>query len=126
MIRGLALLLLCGLAAAFEPVRSGFQFVDQDCEWTVSRELVAASVLNLRHLVGYGAICLIALWTFGLRHLVAVALGTFVFSMVLEFQQSFFATGQCRARDLIPNALTILVCAAASWLVARGRLRHSA
>ena len=105
--RWLPLILLVTMALAFEPFRSGFTFDTQSCEVLADWERTKSAVFNARHIISYGILCLVASATLRKNKVVMAVLGTFVFSAFLELEQSFFITGHCRLRDLIPNVLGI-------------------
>lgn len=101
---------LIGLIVAalmFEPLRSGFALESQPCELAANWEQMARGVFNVRHIIGFGTICLAALFTFQKNPIVNASAFTLVFSILLEFQQSFFPTGHCRSWDLPPNLLAV-------------------
>lgn len=107
LLKWLPLSVLVLLALAFEPLRSGFELANQACEFVTTWERVVGSLFNLRHIIGYGSICLAALVTLQNVRPLKVAVATFVFSVVMELQQSFFITGHCRAWDLVPNLVAV-------------------
>ncbi len=105
--RWLPLAALVALALSYEPIRSGVVFANQSCELTADWERVQHSVFNLRHVIAYGILCLVAAVTFRNHRVIKAALVIFLFSILLEIEQSFFITGHCRSWDLIPNLLGI-------------------
>ena len=107
MARWLPVAILVAAALAYEPIRSGFTFANQTCDLTANRALIWSAVFNLRHIISYGILFLACAATFRENRIAKAALATFAFSAFIEFEQSFFATGHCRARDLIPNLLGI-------------------
>ncbi len=107
MQRWLPLVTLTVLALVYEPVRSGFTFSDQQCDLTANSGNVQSAFFNLRHIISYGLLCLVAAAAFRQYRLLTVAAGVFLFSVFLEIEQSFFSTGHCRLRDLIPNLVGI-------------------
>lgn len=119
--------LLVVLAAMFEPIRSGFVLANQACEFFTDQTRVLGSLLNLRHLIGYGVLFLAAAIALRGNRLGLAAIGIFALSIALEIEQSFFVTGHCRAWDLIPNALGIAMAATLVRLskYARGSLQRS-
>ena len=100
--------LLC-LAVSFEPIRSSFNFANQPCEFIPTTSQLIASFSNLKHVVGYGLICLTALLTMRNKPIWHIAISVLVFSATMELFQSFFVTGHCRAWDLIPNVIGIVI-----------------
>ena len=119
----LPLTILVGMAMAFEPIRSGFEFAYQSCELLTDWERVLGSVFNLRHVISYGILCLVAAATLGQDQVVKAMVAVFLFSVFIEFEQSFFITGHCRSWDLIPNLLGIGL-AAATFLIGALSLRR--
>lgn len=123
--RWLPLTILIALAISFEPIRSGFELANQSCEFTLNWERVQSALSNKRHIIGYGSICLVAAVTLRKNRLLLATTGTFLFSVLLEVEQSFFRTGHCRVWDLIPNVLGIVLAAAiflmGKWFVDQAR-----
>lgn len=99
---------LC-LAVSFEPIRSRFEFANQSCEFVPTVSQLIASFSNLKHVIGYGLICLTALLAMPGKPIWHIAIGVLVFSASMEVFQSFFVTGHCRAWDLIPNVIGIVL-----------------
>lgn len=110
--RWLPLTVLALMALAFEPLRSDFVFANQGCELVTDWGRVKNSIFNLRHIVAYGLLCLVAAATFRQNRLVKAVTVTFLFSIFLEVEQSVFVTGHCRSWDLIPNLLAVGLAAA--------------
>lgn len=106
-LRWLPLIALVALAIAFEPIRSNFAFANQSCEIFSTANQIAGAFLNAKHIVGYGLICLMALFTLRTIPIWQIAFGVLVFSAMMELLQSFFVTGHCRAWDLIPNVFGV-------------------
>ena len=110
--RWLPLTVLVVMALSFEPIRSGFVLANQPCELITDWERLQSAVFNRRHIISYGFLCLVAAATFHQNRLVKATMVIFLFSVLLEIEQSFFTTGHCRAGDLIPNLLGIGLAAA--------------
>lgn len=119
--RWVPLVLLAGSAVAFEPIRSGFTLADQSCELTAGLQRVVGGIVNPKHLIGYGLIFVAATFALGRGRLASAAIGTFIFSALLEVEQTYFTTGHCRARDLIPNIIGIALAALLLRMVGFGR-----
>ncbi len=107
ILKLLPLVLVATLAALAEPIGSGFTIDFQSCEFIPTSAQFAATFYNAKHIIGYGTICLIALFTLGGRNIWLPIVGVFIFSIAIEYLQSFFATGHCRAWDLLPNMIGI-------------------
>ena len=106
-MRWLPLLALVALALLYEPIRADFMQANQACEWRADVSLWIGSFGNVKHVVAYGVLFLAAAITLRGRHLGRAAIGVLVFSALVEFEQSFFVTGHCRAWDLLPNVLGV-------------------
>ena len=115
----LSLLILAGLALLFEPIRSGFTLANQACETSTDWQRAFASVFNLRHILSFGLLFLVAAVTLRNNRILKAAIGVLLFSAFLEFEQSFFLTGHCRVRDMIPNILGVGLAAIAFWVGSR-------
>ena len=105
--RWLPLAIFVAIAVVYEPVRSGFTLANQSRELMSDWERVKGAIFNLRHIIAYGLLCLLLAVTFRNSRLVTAMAVTFLFSILMEIEQSFFTTGNCRLRDLIPNLLGI-------------------
>lgn len=110
--RWLPLAILVAMALSYEPFRSGFVLANQSCELMTGWERVQSAIFNYRHIISYGILCLVAAITFRQNRVVKAAIVIFLFSILLEIEQSFFITGHCRSWDLIPNLLGIGLAAA--------------
>lgn len=129
-LKWLPLTVLFILAILFEPLRSGFVLADQSCEVITDWERVRNSIFNRRHVISFGILCLVAATTFRKYRVVKAVVAVFLFSAFLEYEQSFFATGHCRAWDLIPNVLGVGLAAAiflcGQWVLRRINERKTA
>lgn len=95
----------------------GFSFADRSCEPTRQWETARSSILDRRHLIGHAIVFLVAALALGRDRIATAAAATFPFSIPLEVEQSFFATGHCRAWDLIPNIVGIVGIGVAATIV---------
>jgi hypothetical protein len=111
------------LAVLYTPFDSNFRMADKPCELWTSTEMVQRSVLNARHLVSYGILFLLGALSFRRHSLLKSASLVLVLSAGVELEQSYFVSGHCRARDLLPNLIGVAVAAfiylgvAAIWRV---------
>lgn len=106
-IKWLPLVILVTMAIAYEPMRSGFNLANQSCEYFPTASQFTRTFFNVKHIIGYGIICLVALFTVRNIAMWHTVIGVLIFSTTMELLQSFFVTGHCRAWDLIPNTLGI-------------------
>lgn len=113
--RWLPLIILVALALSYEPIRSGFVLANQSCELMTDWERAQSAIFNYRHIVAYGILCFVAAVTFRQNRIVMATTIIFLFSILLEIEQSFFITGHCRAWDLIPNLLGIGLAVMVFW-----------
>lgn len=124
MLKLLPLILAVALAILSEPIRSSFSIEIQSCEYLPTSTQFSATFFNAKHIIGYGVICLIALFTFQHRTVWFPIVGVFIFSITMEYLQSFFTTGHCRAWDLIPNAIGIGIAVFIFWFARRAAFKN--
>ena len=73
-----------------------------------------ATIVNVRHLVSFGILAAVGFLAFNGRPVWAILLLLFAITAAVELEEAIFASGHCRARDLIPDVLAIgLGCAVA-------------
>jgi VanZ family protein len=113
--------------ALFLPAREGLAVAWAGCDLDLSATLLATAALNVPHLFLFGVLTAIALRVRrpGGRPLpvTAIVLLVVAFGALLELEQGLFATGHCRARDLLPDALGLVVVLGGHALVQRHRRR---
>jgi hypothetical protein len=108
------------LALAATPWRSGFSLrANAVCELRAPLALWVEGVANAQHLLAYGL--LVLLGAAALRRPLLACLLVFALSAMVELEQSVFAVGHCRLRDMLPNLLALglagCVMRAFRWLV---------
>ena len=101
------LLALAIVALVFEPIRSKLSLANQSCELVFSFHALLSAIFNFRHILFYGLLSLIAVIQFRDISVWKLCLSVLLFSALIEYEQSFFNTGHCRLRDLVPNMLGI-------------------
>jgi hypothetical protein len=107
----LALATIAALAAT--PIGAGFAFKIFACDFGPSPDWVA-TIVNVRHLVSFGVLAALAFLAF--RKLpIWVPIGfMIVVTGAVEIEEALFASGHCRIRDMIPDAIAIGI----GWVLA--------
>lgn len=119
-----AYVLLLLQALLYFPGRSGFQIAAPVCQWTFDFALAVHSLRNYPHIILFAIFFFLTyvqlrnvekrlLWS----TVICMAMGLFV-----ELAQGATRAGNCRMRDLIPDAVGALI--AASIIVAARKLRR--
>lgn len=78
-------------------------------------------IANIRHIVSYAALCLLAIASFSKQPVKAVGV-TLLISVLVEVEQALFTAGHARIRDLVPNVIAVCL-AALIWFGAKRMLR---
>jgi hypothetical protein len=100
--------LLTALVLAATPTGSGGELRDPvQCEVLAPVGDWIAGIANPRNLVVYAAMMLAAVRMFRERAVPRAATLVLALSVVVELEQAVFAEGDCRVRDLLPNALAV-------------------
>ena len=89
------------------PARTGFVLRPLQCDMRLDVALAAESVAKWSHLVLFAAFFAMTWAVLSIRTWprFAIAMGaTFVLGALVELQQGMTRTGNCRARDLLPDA----------------------
>jgi glycopeptide antibiotics resistance protein len=107
-----ALVTVAALAAA--PVSAGFTLKALSCDFGPSPDWLA-TIVNVRHLVSFGVLATLAFIVFRDQPVWVPILFMVAVTVGVEIEQGIFASGHCRARDLIPDALAIVI----GWALAK-------
>jgi len=94
------------------PARTGFRLQWPSCETVLTAQNIALSLTKYAHVVLFGIFFIMTVaqvrGSLGSRFAWA-AVATLVFGAVIELEQGATRTGNCRARDLFPDALGALL-----------------
>lgn len=113
------------------PARTGFRLQWPSCETVLTAQNIALSLTKYAHVVLFGIFFIMTVAQLGGPHasrFAWAALATLVFGAVIELEQGATRTGNCRSRDLFPDALGALlgIAVVMLWhLVRRARQRRS-
>ena len=111
------------------PARTGFRLQWPSCETVLTAQNIALSLTKYAHVVLFGIFFIMTVaqlrGTYASRFAWA-ALATLVFGAVIELEQGATRTGNCRARDLSPDALGVLlgIAVVMLWNLVRGAGRR--
>lgn len=106
-----AYLIFVVIAVLRIPARTGFQLQTPVCDLTLSLATAALSFTNYAHMILFALFFLIT-WAQMSRSPAGFAwatLATLLMGAIVELEQGATRTGNCRARDLIPDALGALL-----------------
>ena len=110
------------LGLLYFPLKARMALAPRACNWDLSPAAVGQALQNYAHMVLFAAFLLLSYRQFrGPAALGAAALATLGMGAAVELAQGVTGEGNCRARDLIPDAVGILV--AVSAIIGTRRLR---
>jgi hypothetical protein len=109
---------------SYFPLRAGFQFNPQPCELALSVPLAVYSLQNYQHVWRFALFFLMSRAQLRMRTWPAfglAGLATLVMGALVEIAQGVTGTGNCRLRDLVPDAAGALLAMAILllWQIAR-------
>lgn len=110
------------LGVLYFPAKVGFQPAPRPCQLAFDIPLAIHSLTNYGHIVLFALFFLMASAQFRMSYWPAFgwsALATIVMGVLIEVAQGVTGGGNCRARDLIPDALGILVGSIIALLLKR-------
>lgn len=118
-----------GLTLLYFPQKGGFDFQSPACSPALGRELFVTSATNYSHIILFALFFLISYGHFaksrvrGWPPLAVGATATLIMSALIEVAQGMSSTGNCEARDLIPDVIGLLLGAGIvlTWKAARSR-----
>ena len=105
------------LGLLYFPARIGFRLEPRACGMAIDAELVIVSLSNVAHVVLFGVFFIITNLQFrqserGSRRAIALsALAALAMGALVELAQGITGNGNCRLRDLIPDAIGIALAA---------------
>ena len=100
------------------PIVAGFQLRDLSCDFGASPDW-AATLLNWKHLIAYGALAILGFAALRDRPMWQVAILLCVVMGGAEITQAIFDDGHCRLRDMLPNLIAVGVAAIVSSVILR-------
>ncbi len=106
------------------PVASGWVFRPFSCDLGGSPDWLA-TLLNLRHLVSFGILAAIAFLTFRGQPIWIPILLLLAVTAAVEIEEAIFASGHCRARDMLPDLIAIAGGWFIAWAVGRTRWKSA-
>jgi hypothetical protein len=107
-------------ALSFTPIAAGFAIRSAfECEISASAQLWIDSIPNIRHLVSFSALTVVAVWAFGTRNVWPAAAVVLLLTGLVEVEQMVFADGHCRLRNMLPNVIAIGIGVTLALLIAR-------
>jgi hypothetical protein len=116
------------IALGYTPFNSGGSLRDVvACELSAPFSAWWTGISNVRHIIAYGVLCVLATACFVKHRLAKAVGGVLVISMLVESEQAFFTHGHCRVRDMLPNLLAVCI-AVLLWTAvsfARGSARNT-
>ncbi|HZH30455.1 MAG TPA: VanZ family protein [Pyrinomonadaceae bacterium] len=104
------------------PARAGFQFDPHPCQLNFDSALAVHSLSNYAHIVLFALFFLMTRAQFRSPDRAALAwsaLATILMGALVEVAQGLTGEGNCRARDLIPDTLGILLGSIIAMLLKR-------
>lgn len=107
-----AYLSLLFLAIFYFPASVGFKFTPGPIDLNVDLSLVVLSLQNYRHIVMFSIFFIMTCFQInvsGIKRLLIAAAITMLMGVWVETAQWFTGNGHCRLRDLIPDAIGVLV-----------------
>lgn len=109
------------LGLAYFPAKVGFRFDPRPCQLTFGVDLALHSLTNYPHIVLFGVFFLISYVHFAVRRstrpMLTAAAISLVMGALVEIAQGATGSGNCRSRDLIPDAVGIVLGATIVVLV---------
>lgn len=113
-------------ALLYFPSKSGYQIMPVKCQWTFDFALGVHSLQNYPHILMFGLFFLLTyaqLWN--VRKAIACsAVACMSMGLFVELAQGATGAGNCRMRDLIPDAVGLLIGAGIVATVRKVRLKR--
>lgn len=117
-----AFIAFAALGLLYFPAKAGFRLDPHPCQLTFDISLAVHSLTNYGHIVLFALFFLMASAQFRMsnrRAFAWAALATIVMGLLVEVAQGLTGEGNCRLRDLIPDALGILAGSGIALLLKR-------
>ncbi|HLL75093.1 MAG TPA: hypothetical protein VK421_07480 [Pyrinomonadaceae bacterium] len=110
------------LGLLYFPAKVGFRLNPRPCQLTFDASLAIHSLTNYGHIVLFAIFFVMSSAQFRVSNWSALAwagLAAIAMGALVELAQGVTGEGNCRSRDLIPDAAGILVGATVVWLLIR-------
>jgi O-antigen ligase len=105
-------------ALAVTPIQAGFALREAlSCELTPALHEWIPSIANVRHLVAYTILTILAVLSLRGRPLWQPVAIVLALTIGVEIEQAIFADGHCRLRDMLPNVIALAMGAAIGALI---------
>jgi hypothetical protein len=108
------------LGLLYFPAKAGFQLNPRPCQLTFDTPLAIHSLTNYGHIVLFAVFFIMSSAQFRMSNwspLAWAGLAAIVMGALVELAQGVTGAGNCRLRDLIPDAVGILIGATIVWLL---------
>lgn len=105
------------LSLAYFPIKAGWPFQPRACQLALDWALARFSLTNYAHIILFAMFFIISAAQFGslrtvsARQLAFAALMTLAMGALVEISQGITGRGNCRLRDLIPDAAGVVIAA---------------
>ena len=109
-------------------VDSGFTLHAPQCEWPITLQGAALSMTKFGHILLFGLFFVITIRQFKTvdrRSILISILATVLMGFIVELEEGMTGAGNCRMRDLVPDAAGALIAAAVIAAMDRVRRRLS-
>ncbi len=110
------------LGLLYFPTKVNFQLNPRSCQFTFDTSLAIHSLTNYGHIVLFAVFFVMSSAQFRMSNRPAfawAALAAIVMGVLVELAQGVTGEGNCRSRDLIPDAAGIVFGATIVWLLIR-------
>ena len=108
-----AYLSFIALGLAYFPAKVGFRLDPHPCQLSFGVDLALHSLTNYPHIALFGVFFLISYVHFAVRRstrpMLTAAAISLIMGALVEIAQGLTGSGNCRSRDLIPDAVGILL-----------------
>ena len=113
------------LALVWIPARTGFHLHRPPCQMQFTRDLVLGSIMKYKHISLWAAFFLMTWVQFRrTRYVLLIAsAATMAVGILIELEEGATGTGLCKATDLLPDAIGLLIGAVIATLWRRQDLK---
>lgn len=101
-------LAVAAFVVLYTPIDAGFVVREPFCDFGSSPDWTG-TILNLKHLVFYGLLALLAFLALKGQPIWVPAVIVLAITGFAELEQSVFTSGHCRLRDMVPNILALFL-----------------
>ena len=109
-------------------IESGFTLHAPHCEWPITLQGAALSMTKFGHILLFGLFFVITIRQFKTvdkRSVFISILATVLMGLIVELEEGMTGAGNCRMRDLAPDAAGALIAAAVVLVLVAARRRLS-